>query len=88
MPTLVNSEDPDEMLHTAAFHQGLHCLLSEKELQNYLEIITLGSLNIYNVQPQVYCVKPEGRIHYKGLMMCLVVSEFTSLLELSMVSTG
>ena len=22
-----NSEDPDEMLHIAAFHQGLHCFL-------------------------------------------------------------
>ena len=21
-----NSEDPDEMQHNAAFHQGLHCL--------------------------------------------------------------
>ena len=25
--TLANSEDPDEMPHKAAFHQGLHCLL-------------------------------------------------------------
>ena len=25
--TLANSEDPDEMQHNAAFHQGLHCLL-------------------------------------------------------------
>ena len=25
--TLANIEDPDEMLHNAAFHQGLHCLL-------------------------------------------------------------
>ena len=24
--TLANSDDPDEMLHIAAFHQGLHCL--------------------------------------------------------------
>ena len=24
---LANSADPDEMLHIAAFHQGLHCLL-------------------------------------------------------------
>ena len=23
---LANSEDPDEKLHNAAFHQGLHCL--------------------------------------------------------------
>ena len=38
MRTLANSEDPDEMLHNAAFHQGLHFLLrqkrsSEKEIQ-------------------------------------------------------
>ena len=24
--TLANTEDPDEMPHNAAFHQGLHCL--------------------------------------------------------------
>ena len=24
--TLANSEDPDEMPHNVAFHQGLHCL--------------------------------------------------------------
>ena len=45
MGTLTNSEDPDEMQHNAAFHQGLHCLLrqnrsSEKEIQYFLEIIT------------------------------------------------
>ena len=39
MGTLANSEDPDEMLHNAAFHQGLHCLLrqnrsSEKEIKD------------------------------------------------------
>ena len=26
MSTFANSEDPDEMQHNAAFHQGLHCL--------------------------------------------------------------
>ena len=25
MSTFANSEDPDEMQHNAAFHQGLHC---------------------------------------------------------------
>ena len=39
MGILTNGEDPDEMLHDAAFHQGLHCLLrqnlsSEKEIYN------------------------------------------------------
>ena len=27
MGTLANSEDPDEMQHNAAFHEGLYCLL-------------------------------------------------------------
>ena len=25
MSVFANSEDPDEMQHNAAFHQGLHC---------------------------------------------------------------
>ena len=29
--TLANSEDPDEMQHISAFHQGLHSLLRLKE---------------------------------------------------------
>ena len=31
MVTLANSKDPDEMLHDAAFHQGLHCLPRPKQ---------------------------------------------------------
>ena len=31
MGTLENSEDPDEMLQIAAFHQGLHCLLRQNQ---------------------------------------------------------
>ena len=31
MGSLANSEDPDEMQHNAAFHQGLHCLLRLKQ---------------------------------------------------------
>ena len=39
--TLANSEDPDEMPHDVAFHQGLHCLLrhnrsSEEEIQYFV----------------------------------------------------
>ena len=33
MDTFINSEDPDEMPHYAAFHQGLYCLLGTKDLQ-------------------------------------------------------
>ena len=34
LPTacLVNIEDPDKMLHYAAFHLGLHCLLLKTKL--------------------------------------------------------
>ena len=31
MGTLTNSEDPDEMQHNAAFHQGLHFLVRTKQ---------------------------------------------------------
>ena len=31
MGTLSNSEDLDEMQHTAAFHQCLHCLVRSKQ---------------------------------------------------------
>ena len=42
MGTLTNSEDPDEMQHNTAFHQGLYCLLrfrhpSETEIYHNLE---------------------------------------------------
>ena len=29
MGTFANSEDPDEMQHNAAFHQGIHCLFAK-----------------------------------------------------------
>ena len=53
MSTLANGEDPDEMPHDSAFHQGLHCLLrqnlsSEKETQFYLETITYA-LSMYTM---------------------------------------
>ena len=43
MGTLAIIKDSDEMLHNAAFHQGLHCLLRPNqflgtELHNNLEI--------------------------------------------------
>ena len=43
--TLANSEDPDEMPHKAAFHQGLHYLLRYKqfsgaEIHHFIEIVT------------------------------------------------
>ena len=48
--TTADREDPDQMLHNVAFHQGLHCLLrqkwsSGKKLQFCLEIKTCDPLN-------------------------------------------
>ena len=39
MGTLANSDDPDEMPHHAAFHQGLHGLL--RQYQSSEKKITL-----------------------------------------------
>ena len=69
MSTLANSEDPDEMPHNVAFHQGLHFLPRQKrssEKENtitymYLEIINCDPLIFYimDIGPfQVYCIKP------------------------------
>ena len=43
MGVLANNEDPAEMPHKRAFHQGLHCLLkqnrsSKKEIQYTVEL--------------------------------------------------
>ena len=46
MPSLANSEDPDEMPHHAAFHQGLHCLLSQKQSSEKGETILFGNYNL------------------------------------------
>ena len=46
MSTFPSSEDPDEMQHHAAFHQGLHCLsmqkkkISDKTIFFFIIIIT------------------------------------------------
>ena len=43
MANFANSEDPDEMLHNAAFHQGLHCLPKQNQssdLKYFLTIMT------------------------------------------------
>ena len=41
MGTLENSEDPDEMPHNAAFHQGLHCLQKIKIFKTEMQIHNL-----------------------------------------------
>ena len=83
MYTLANSEDPDEMLHSAAFHQGLHCLLrqdwsSEKEIQYFLKIKTCDP-SIYTIDyPDLtanFIRKSIGikRVNWKWANTCLFV---------------
>ena len=71
MHTLAYSEDPDEMPHNAAFHQGLHWLLRQaifrKRNTILFENYYLWPLDIYSGQAQVYCIKPK--------------EEFTSILK-------
>ena len=61
MDTLTNSEDPDEMPHNVAFHQGLHCLQrqnrsSENEIQYFLEILTCDpSMYIMDYPYSIVC---------------------------------
>ena len=48
MGTLANSEDPDEMLHNGAFHQGLYCLLRQNPSFIYI-IFFVKFLENYNL---------------------------------------
>ena len=64
MCTVANFEDPDEMPHKAAFHQGLHCLLrqnrvSVKEMQFYMEIIKFD-FSIYSLDHPKFTVSNRG----------------------------
>ena len=69
--TMANSEDPDEMPHDAAFHQGLFSLLrqyrfSEKEIQYFFEIITYDHvLNTMNLLDFSVCSFMETPVVWK-----------------------
>ena len=55
------------MPHNAAFHQGLHFvkvnLILRQNNTTFFENNNLTPLDIYNGLSQVYCIKPEGKIH-------------------------
>ena len=66
--SLANSEDPDEMPHNAAFHQGLHYLLklsSETAIQSCLEIITCDPLIYTNRDNFTFIVSKESISTYR-----------------------
>ena len=56
MHTLANSEDPDEMWHDAAFHQGLHYLFATSKLSSEKK----KRIPIFKV------------VHIKGLVFCIL----------------
>ena len=50
---MVTSEDRDEMPHMAAFHLGLHCLLSQKTIFRERNIMFL---QIITCNPSIYII--------------------------------
>ena len=58
---LSNNVDQDEILHNAAFYQGLHCLprlkqLSGTEIHHNFRKCYLSSLEVHNGQSHTYCI--------------------------------
>ena len=65
MGTFLNSEDPDEMLHNAAFHATLFVKVKKifrQKIQYLKTNYILTPLDMYNGLSQVYCIKPEESI--------------------------
>ena len=67
---LAKSEDSDEITHSAAFHQSLHCLLRRKQSQVVknnivLEILrgipTCDPLICINRNSKLNCLKQDGK---------------------------
>ena len=74
--TLTNSEDPDEMPHYAAFHQGLHCLLSQNpSSENDIYIFNYNLLTHQNIKLLfIGNSKSTKRVRVACLSVCLSVS--------------
>ena len=75
MSTFVNSEDPDEMQHSAVFHQGLHYLSRYKIFRHKNTVLfknyNMTLLDMYNGLPPSLFNKPEGIIHWHTLYILL-----------------
>ena len=70
MGTLANSEDPDEMQHKAAFHQGLHCLLRLKQPLGIEIHHNLEKSTSYPGQSHTYCINVYGKIRQNTKAYC------------------
>ena len=64
MGNLVNNVDPDEMPQHAAFHQGLHCLLRQNNIQ---ALKSLKSLICTMCTESLYQSRWNSSLVYKGL---------------------
>ena len=77
MGTMASNEDPDEMPHIAAFHQGLDCLTrqnrsSEVEIHYCFEIITCDPLLYTMDNPDfIVCSFMENSIDLKRVDVIL-----------------
>ena len=75
MGTLAKSEDPDEMPHNVAFHQGLHYLQIKKMIWGKLQFICgnykLWPLDIYNGPNPglLYQIRKKSPLVCKGLIL-------------------
>ena len=69
MGTLANSEDPDEMQHDAAFHQGLNCLLRLKQPSGTCDFI-------WPFLPPYMGVILSPKIAFIFLISCILVLNF------------
>ena len=66
MGTMANGEDPDEMPHKAAFHQGLLCLLRQNQssvtaIRNDFEISTCDHLKFMMDNPNLIVFICKGK---------------------------
>ena len=66
---MANSDDPDEMLLLAAFHQDLHCLLRQKQSSetSLIEILDGQLFKIQNRLFHTYCINMFGITHQNRL---------------------
>ena len=74
MDTFTNSEDPDEMLHNAAFREGQHCLFRSKIFSDIKYItFVLSPDNPRCVQwfitSVLYQTRRKNPLVYKGFIM-------------------
>ena len=73
MRSLTNSEDSDEMLHNAAFHQSLHYLLGQKqssgkEIHFIRKLLTLTPQYIqWTIPSLLYQTRRKNLLVHKGL---------------------